>query len=366
MAVILMNDFKREYREICGEIRQAVERVLESGWYILGNEVSNFEQKFAAYIGRKYAVGVNSGTDALLISLLAAGVKQGDEVVTVSHTTTPTVMPVLLLGAKPRFVDVKEDTYTIDPTKIEKVLSEKTKVLMPVHLYGQPCVLDVLQEICEAKGIVLVEDCCQAHGASFKGKKVGSWGEFGAFSFYPTKNIGAYGDGGIILTDDEELYQKMVEIRQYGWRERYNSYRVGVNSRLDEIQAAILTVKLKYLDEWNERRRKNAKIYSEELEGYVKLPVEEKFGYHVYHQFVIRHGKRDTLRAYLQKNGVQTQIHYPVPVHKQELFCNLGYGKLELPVTEKIAKEIISLPVHPFLSEEDICHVADLIKRFEE
>ncbi|MGC8913268.1 MAG: DegT/DnrJ/EryC1/StrS family aminotransferase [Thermoplasmata archaeon] len=360
---IQMNDFRAEYLNIKSEIDSAVERVLSSGWYILGNEVKNFERKFSEYIGTKYAVGVNSGTDALLLSLMALGIKEGDEVITVSHTTTPTVMPILLLHAKPVFVDVFEDTLTIDTTKIEKNITEKTRAIIPVHLYGNPCAMEEISEISKKYSIPVIEDCCQAHGARYLGKKVGNFGILSAFSFYPTKNVGGYGDGGIVLTNDRELYERIMAMRQYGWVERYNSEIVGINSRLDELQAAILSVKLNHLDEWNEKRRKNAKLYNELLGEIpaLKLPMETEGGVHVYHQYVIRTHKRDYLIKYLKEKGVQTQIHYPFAVHQQTLFKALGF-RVDLPVTEKIVAEILSLPVHPFLSEEDIQTVCRYIK----
>jgi len=361
---IQMNDFKREYLSIKSEIDDAVERVLSSGWYILGNEVKNFEKEFAEYVGTKYAIGVNSGTDAIMLSLMALGIGKGDEVITVSHTTTPTVMPVLLLGAKPVFVDVYEDTLLIDVHKIEEKITNKTRAILPVHLYGNPCQMEVISEIAEKHGLFVVEDCCQAHGTEYRGKKVGTFGHLAAFSFYPTKNLGGYGDGGIVLTNDKNLYEKVYAMRQYGWVERYNSAMTGINSRLDELQAAILSTKLRHLNEWNEKRRKNARLYDELLGGIksIKIPVETNGGKHVYHQYVIRTEEREKLRKKLEECGIQTQIHYPVPVHKQILFQKLG-AYSNLPVTERIVNEILSLPIHPLLSEKEIEYVCECIQR---
>jgi len=359
--MIKIVDFKREIQETGEETKEAVNRVLDSGWYILGNEVKNFEKEFSDYIGTKYGVGVSSGTDAIMISLMALGIARGDEVITVSHTSIATASAISLTGAKPIFVDIKEDTMLMDVNKVELKLSNRTKAIVPVHLYGHPVDMDPLIEISEKYGIPIVEDCAQAHGAEYKNKKVGSIGKLGAFSFYPTKNLGAYGDGGMIVTSDEDLYQKLLMLRQYGWKERDKSVMKGVNSRLDEIQAAILRVKLKYLDRLNEKRRKNAKLYNELLkDGDILTLVEKEYAKHVYHLYVIRYKERDKLQQHLLKNGIQTQIHYPIPVHKQKPYiCNL-----KLPVTEKICNQILSLPMHPFLQEDEILYISEKVKEF--
>ena len=357
-----MIDFGREYKEIGKEIREAINKVLESGWFILGEEVTNFEKEFSNYIGTKYGVWVSSGTDAIMISLMALGVESGDEVITVSHTSGATAMAILLTGAKPIFVDIEEDTMLMNVTKIETRITNKTKAIVPVHLYGHPVDMGSLIKISEKYNIPIVEDCAQAHGAEFKGRKVGSIGKLGAFSFYPTKNLGAYGDAGMIVTSDEGLYKKLLMLRQYGWEERDKSVMKGVNSRLDEIQAAILRVKLKHLDEWNEKRRKIAKLYNKLLgDSNVILPIEKDYAKHVYYLYVVRSKNRDELKQYLLKNGIQTQIHYPIPVHKQKICINLGYS-LKLSVSEKICGEILSLPLSPFLKEEEIKKISKWIK----
>ena len=357
--MIKIIDFEREFKEISGEIREAVNRVLESGWYILGDEVKDFEKEFSDYIGTKYGVGVSSGTDAITLSLLALGIGRGDEVITVSHTSIATVSAIWITGAKPVFVDVEESTMLMNVNIVKSKITDRTKAIVPVHLYGHPVDLDPLVEISEKLGIPIVEDCAQAHGAEYKGSKVGSIGKLSAFSFYPTKNLGAYGDAGMIVTNDEELYQKLLMLRRYGWEEENKSVMKGINSRLDEIQAAILRVKLKHLDKWNEKRRKNAKLYDELLKNArVLTPVEKGYAKHVYHLYVIRSEKRDALKKYLQMKEIETQIHYPIPVHKQKSYKTNS----KLPITEKICNEILSLPMHPWLREEEIEKICDAIK----
>jgi dTDP-4-amino-4,6-dideoxygalactose transaminase len=358
VPMIRMRDFEEEFKSMEEEIRQAVERVLNSGWFVLGDEVKEIEKEFSRYIGTKYAAGVNSGTDALLISLMALGIKSGDEVITVSHTTTPTALSIILSGASPVFVDISPDTYTMDISQVERKITKKTKAIIPVHLYGNPADMDPIMEIAQRHKIHVVEDACQAHGAEYKGKKAGAFGILSAFSFYPTKNLGGCGDGGMILTNDADLYEKAVMLRQYGWKNRYTAEIMGINSRLDEIQAAILRVKLKYLDEWNIRRIRTVGLYKELLKDEdIILPKEQNHGTHIYHQFVIRHRERDRLHKYLREKGIETQIHYPIPVHRQKAFLDLGI-KVKLPTTEKICKEVLSLPIHPLLKEEDIHYIS--------
>jgi dTDP-4-amino-4,6-dideoxygalactose transaminase len=333
--------------------------VLESGWFILGDEVKNFEKEFSRYVGTKYGIGVGSGTDAITLSLMALGIGSGDEVITVSHTSIATASAISITGAKPVFVDVEEDTMLMDINMVKSKITSKTKAIVPVHLYGHPVNLDPLVELSEMRDIPIVEDCAQAHGAEYKGKKVGTFGKLSAFSFYPTKNLGAYGDAGMILTNEEELYQKLLMLRQYGWKERDVSIMKGINSRLDEIQAAILRVKLKYLNEWNQKRRENAKLYKKLLKDTsILTPVEKEYAKHVYHLYVIRSDKRDFLKKSLKMKGVQTQVHYPIPVHKQKSFKT----DLKLPVTEKICGEILSLPIHPFLHGDEISFIAECLK----
>ena len=355
-------DLRQDYQEIKEEINQAIQRVLESGWFILGKELEAFEKEFAKYIGVKHVIGVNSGSDALYLSVKALGIGKGDEVITVSHTFISTVDAITRNGAKPVFVDIDPETYTMDVSQIEKKITERTKAIIPVHLYGHPADMDPIMEIAEEYGLYIIEDASQAHGAEYKGRKVGSIGHVACFSFYPTKNLGAYGDGGAIVTNDDELAENLRMLRNYGSSKKYYHDFVGVNSRLDEIQAAVLRVKLGHLDEWNEKRRKIAKLYNELLEDSdVITPIEKEWAKHVYHLYVIRHRERDKLHQYLLKNGIKTQIHYPVPVHLQKAYLDLGI-RAKLPVTERISREILSLPMFPYLTDAEIEKIAMVVK----
>jgi len=363
--MIKMVDFGREYKEIGEEISEAINRVLNSGWFILGEEAEKLEEEFSNYIGTKFGVAVNSGSDALYLAIKALGVGSGDEVITVSHTFVSTVDAIVRNGAMPVFVDIDPETYTMDVTQIEDKITEKTKAIIPVHLYGYPADMDSINAIAKKYNLFVIEDACQAHGAEYKGKKVGSIGDIACFSFYPTKNCGAYGDGGMIVTNNEEIAKKLSMLRNYGQSQKYYYDFIGINSRLDEIQAAVLRVKLKHLDDWNEKRRSIAMLYNELLKNAnVITPVEKEYARHVYHLYVIRSKKRDELQQYLLKNGIQTQIHYPVPVHKQKSYLDLGY-KIHLPVTEKICNEILSLPMYPWLNEKEVINIAERIKDFE-
>ena len=355
-------NLKREYAEISKEITQATQRVLKRGWFILGEEVERFEDEFSNYIGTKYAIGVNSGSDALYLALQALGIGKGDEVITVSHTFISTVDAVMRNGAKPVFVDIDSDTYCMGVTKIEQLITNRTKAILPVHFYGHPADMQPIMEIARKYKLIVIEDACQAHGAEYKGNKAGSIGDIGCFSFYPVKNLGSYGDGGIAVTDDKELAIKLRMLRNYGQSKKYYHDFVGVNSRLDELQAAVLRVKLKHLNEWNEKRRKAAKIYDQLLrDAGVIIPVEKKYAKHVYHLYVIRDKKRDRLQQHLLANGIQTQIHYPIPVHKQKAYAELGHAA-KLPVTERICNEILSLPMHPFFREDEIHAIVERCK----
>jgi len=295
------------------------------------------------------------------LAVKALGIGRGDEVVTVSHTFISTVDAVARNGAKPVFVDIDPETYTIDVNQVEKKITEKTKAIIPVHLYGHPADMDPIMEIAEKYGLYVIEDACQAHGAEYKGRKVGSIGHVGCFSFYPVKNLGAYGDAGMVVTNDKELATKLKMLRNYGSPKKYYHDLVGVNSRLDEIQAAVLRVKLKYLDKWNERRRKIAKLYNELLEDTeIITPIEKEWVKHVYHLYVIRHRERDELQRHLLKNEIKTQIHYPVPVHLQKAYLGI---RVRLPVTERISQEILSLPMFPYLTDTEIEKIVMVIKK---
>jgi dTDP-4-amino-4,6-dideoxygalactose transaminase len=355
--MIYINDTGAQYEAIKDDLQRAVTRVMEKSYFILGANVAEFEREFAAYCGTKYAVGVGNGTDAIHLACRALGIGQGDEVLTTPHTATFTALGISMTGAVPSFADVEPDTGNIDPAKIEAAITPRTKAIMPVHLYGQVADMDPILDIGRRHGIPVIEDAAQAHGATYKGKRAGSMGLLSCFSFYPTKNLGAYGDGGAVTTDDEGLAQTLRELRNGGQRERYNHVRVGVCSRLDEMQAAILRVKLPHLDEWDAARRRNAERYDrliEEAEIPVRAMVRRDYGMSAMHLYVVRvaEGDRDALIAHLKAQGVDAQIHYPVPVHLAPAYAFLGLGPGSFPVAETLAKEIITLPMYPELSDE--------------
>jgi len=358
-------DLKKQYNSIKEEINQEISKVFEDTSFILGKKVAEFEKAFADFCGRKYCIGVGSGTSALLLALLALDLKQGDEVITVPNTFIATAEAISFAGAKPVFVDIKAETYNIDVNKIEEAITEKTKAIIPVHLYGQPADMDPIKEIAEKHNLDIIEDCCQAHGAEYKGKRV-PVSSIGCFSFYPGKNLGAYGDGGAVVTDDKELAEKIMIMRNCGQKEKYIHPIKGINSRLDSVQAAVLNVKLKYLEDWTNMRRKNAKIYNKVLPDSVKKPYEAEYAKHVYHLYVIRTKKREELQEHLKNNGIFLGIHYPIPIHLQGAYFDLGIKEGSFPISEKYAKEILSLPMFPELEEEEIRYVAEKIKEFLE
>ena len=359
-------DLKRQYKYLKTELDNAFANVFESGNFVLGENVRLFEEEFANYLGAGFAVGVGSGTEALHLSLKACDIGPGDEVITVPNTAVPTISAISFAGARPVLVDVTPDTYTIDTKKIEKKITDKTKVIMPVHFYGHSAEMEQIIKLAEAHNLKIVEDACQAHGAQYNGKNVGTLGNMGCFSFYPTKNLGAYGDGGIVVTNDEELYNKLIMLRNYGEVKKFTSKIEGFNSRLDEIQAAALRVKLKHLDTWTSRRREIATQYQQLLfNSNVQLPSERQWAKHVYHLFVIRTNKRDALKDYLQERGVGTHIHYPIPIHFQEAYKKLGYKMGDFPISERNAGEILSLPIYPELTTEEVEEVAGLITEFQ-
>ncbi|OGX15625.1 MAG: erythromycin biosynthesis sensory transduction protein eryC1 [Omnitrophica WOR_2 bacterium RBG_13_41_10] len=362
-------DLSQQIKEAKKDFNAAFNKTVKNYDFILGEEVALFEKEFAQYCHKKFAVGVNSGTDALFLGLLSLRVGPGDEVIVPTFTYIATALAVSYTGAKPVFVDINERTYNIDPGKIKAAITNRTKAIIPVHLYGQPADMQPILKIAKAYNLKAIEDTAQAHGAKYKmpnGKWeiAGSMTDIGAFSFYPTKNLGAFGDGGMCLTDDEGIYKKLLMLRDYGRRSRYEHITLGYNSRLDTIQAAVLRVKLKHLDKWNALRRRNAKIYLRELQGIKGLifPLEAGYAYHVYHVFAIRVKNRDRVIEELAKKGIRALIHYPIPLHLQEVYKDLGYKKGDFPVAERIAKEILSLPMYPHLKETQIKFITSVLK----
>ena len=356
-------DLTKQYESIQSEMNDAIGRVLKSGWFILGPEVAAFEKELAEYIGVRHAIGVGSGTEAIHIALLALGIGAGDEVITVPNTAVATVAAIELAGARAVLCDVRADAMTLDTDKLARAITPRTRAIIPVHLFGQSCDLDPILQIARAKKISVLEDCAQAYGATYRGKRVGAWGDIAAFSFYPTKNLGAYGDGGAILTNDAQLAEHVKLLRQYGWRERYASDIKVMNSRLDEMQAAILRVKLRHLDAWNAARRERAALYTELLRT-VTPPREMAYGQHVYHLYVIQSHNRQSLVSHLKARDIVTAIQYPLAIHQQAAYANLGYRDDDLPVASKLAREILSLPLYPELPLDDVRAVAAAVNEF--
>jgi dTDP-4-amino-4,6-dideoxygalactose transaminase len=349
------------------EMKEAAMRVMNGTDFILGREVQEFENEFAKMHNAKYAVALSSGTTALTFALLACEIKPKDEVLSVPNSFVSSANCAIYDGAIPRFVDADLETYNIDVTKIEEKITKKTKAIIPVHLFGHPADMDPIMEIAEKHRIHVIEDACQAHGSSYKRRKVGSIGRVGCFSFYPSKNITVCGDGGLITTDDKQVLEKIRMLRDYGRTDKYIHTTLGYNARLNEINAAIGRIQLKHLDEWNKKRRKNAQTYNDLLRNeHVVIPVEKDWAYHVYHMYPIRSRKRDKLRIWLEKKGVQTGVHYPVPIHLQPLYKQMfGYMEGMYPVSERVAKEILSLPVHPSMTENDVNYVVQQIREFQ-
>lgn len=340
------------------EYEAAALRVMRSGWYVLGPEVGAFEKEFTAYVGRKYCVGLNSGLDALTLSVRALGIGHGDEVIVPANTYIATVLAITENGARPVFVE-PDIYYGIDASKIECSITKNTKAIMAVHLYGQSSEMDTIKEIAENYGLKLIEDCAQSHGAKYKGIMTGAFGDAGCFSFYPTKNLGAFGDSGAVVTDDEALYEKLKMLRNYGSQVKYHNQIEGVNSRLDEMQAALLRVKLSHLDELNEERVRIANCYKTGIKNsLLELPrLRCQDTNHVYHQYVIRTKHRDDFQRYLAECGIKTVIHYPIPPHLAECYRHLGYGQGDFPISEQYADEVLSLPMFNGITEEEIEYV---------
>jgi len=366
---VAMVDLKAAYRVQGAEIDAAIRRVMESGWYILGKEDTAFEQDFARWCAAPHAIGVANGTDAIIVALRALSVGAGDTVFTVSHTAVATVAAVELAGATPVLVDIDPVTYTIDPAKLEeavkasKAAGARPRAVIAVHLYGHPCDIEAVRDICRRHDLFFIEDCAQAHGATWNGKPVSSFGDAASFSFYPTKNLGAFGDGGAVVTHDKALAERCAAIRQYGWRERYLSDMTGMNSRLDELQAAMLGVRLKRLNAEIAARRSVAARYDAALSSMVATPAVKPSAGHAYHLYVIRHDRRDALAEALKARGVGTGVHYPLPVHLQKAYAGrVAVAPSGMAETERAAREVLSLPMHAFLSDEDVAHVIESVK----
>lgn len=357
-------DVKLRYESLRKQIEESVQRVLPSGYYILGPELERFEKRFADFLGADFSVGCASGTEAIYLAMKAAGVGPGDEVIVVAHTAVPTISAISMTGAEPVFVDIDPCSYVMDTTKVEAAITAKTKAIIPVHIYGQVVDLDPLLALGRARGIPVIEDVAQATGATYKGKIAGTMGDFGAFSFYPSKNLGAFGDGGAVCTNSEEGYRKLLMLRNYGQSKRYHHDEIGINSRLDELQAAILDAQLPYVHEWNVRRREIARRFTAGLKDVVVTPAESSFGTHVYHLYVIQTKDRDALQQYLLDKGIQTLIHYPIPAHLQKAYAYRGYKRGDLPVTEQVTQQILSLPMFPELTNDQVDFVIEEIVKY--
>jgi dTDP-4-amino-4,6-dideoxygalactose transaminase len=357
-------DLKIQNSKIRKEIDAAISAVVDSAHFILGPNVAELEKEAAAYHGAKYAVGVASGTDAIQIALRAAGVKKDDEVITTPFTFVATAGAISSIGAKPVFVDIDPSTFNIDPAKIKEKINKRTKAMIPVHLFGQAADMDPIMEMAKQHGLKVIEDSCQAIGARYHGKHVSTIGDAGCLSFFPTKNLGGFGDGGMIITNDENIYNTSKVLRGHGSRVTYHYDMVGFNSRLDEIQAAVLRIKLRHLETWMEARRRNAGIYNKLLAGVVEIPKEYANVRHVYNQYTIKVKDRNKLQEFLKTKGIGAMIYYPLALHLQKVYEDLGYRSGDLPNCEKIQNEVLSLPIFPELTEPQITEVAGAIKEF--
>lgn len=357
-------DLKAQYRSIKSEIDAAVLGVLDSAQFVLGQEVEAFEKEFAEYCQAKYAIGVNSGTSALHLALLAAGIGPGDEVVTIPFTFVATVAAIVYTGARPVFVDIEPQSFNMDVNQIEKAITKRTKAILPVHLYGQPADMDPILDIARKYGLVVIEDAAQAHGAEYKGRRVGGLGDLGCFSFYPGKNLGAYGEGGAVTTNNDRFAREVRALRDWGQQQKYHHVMKGYNYRLESLQGAVLRVKLRHIEAWTEQRRHRAARYDELLSSSrVRTPLEMPYARHVYHVYAVRTSQRESLQPTLSGKNIQTGIHYPIPVHLQQAYAELGYGIGDFPCSEQIAQEVLSLPMYAELPEASQSYVADCIAR---
>jgi dTDP-4-amino-4,6-dideoxygalactose transaminase len=346
------------------DIKKAVLEVLDSGWYILHEKVREFERKFAEFCGVKNAVCASSGTAAIFLSLLALDIKHGDEVIVPSFSFISTATPIIEVGAKPVFVDIEAKTYIVDPEKIREAVTKRTKAIMPVHLYGHPADMEPILEIAEENDVYVIEDACQAHGAEYKGRRVGGIGHVACFSFYPSKNMTVCGDGGAVVTNNGEIAEMVKKLRDHGRRDKYIFELKGYNLRFNEIQAAIGIKQLEKLPEWNESRRNIARMYNQALDGLVTTPVEEPWAKHVYHVYVIRTKKREQLKEFLSHQGISTIVHYPVPIHVQPAITSVLGAQPALKNTEKFAKEVLSIPMYPTLTKREVKYVSEKIAEF--
>lgn len=358
---IPMVDLKQQYHSLKKDIDQALTEVLESTHFILGPNVQALEKEAAAYLGVQHAVACASGTDALHLALRAAGIGVGDEVITPAFTFIATAEAISYVGATPVFVDIDPRTFNLDPKLVEAAITPRTRAVLPVHLFGQPAALDPFRDICRKHNLFLIEDCAQSFGAEYQGRMTGGFGLAGCFSFFPSKNLGCYGDGGLVTTNNEDVARELLVLRNHGSRQRYHHAVIGYNSRLDEIQAAILRVKLKHIAEYNKLRRRNAHLYNEGLKGLaLTTPYEDGVGVHVYHQYTLLLDGRDRVQKALSDAGIASAVYYPIPLHRQEVYRDLLAGT-SLPVTEKIAEQVLSLPMYPELSAEQIQHICQVI-----
>ncbi len=360
-------DLSAQFASIRDDIEAAIAGVLERNDFILGDSVARFEEEMAAYCEAAHAVGVDSGTSALELALMALGVGSGDEVITVANTFIASALAISYVGATPVLVDIDPDTYQIDPALIEAAITPRTKAIMPVHLYGHPADMDPINEIARSHGLKVVEDASQAHGARYKGRRVGALGDVSAFSLYPAKNLGAYGDAGVVVTDDLEIADQIRLLRNYGSKVKYRHELRGFNRRLDTLQAAVLRVKLRYLDAWNAARRNHGAKYDELLQEHtdvVRLPATAEFAEPVFHLYVVQHEERDRLQEHLADRGISTVIHYPIPIHLQPAYADLGHDEGSFPLTERAATRILSLPMYAELQADDINYVCDAVAGF--
>jgi dTDP-4-amino-4,6-dideoxygalactose transaminase len=358
-----MVDLMAQFLTLEGEIKEKLNEILRSTRFILGPNLNLLENEVASYHGVTHAIGLASGTDALHISLRAIGVGPGDEVITTPFTFIATAEAISYTGARPIFVDIDPKTFNIDPSKIEEKITERTRVILPVHLFGQPADMSSIISMAKRYNLKVIEDCAQAFGAEHRGKRVGTFGDTGCFSFYPSKNLGCYGDGGMLITSNKEIAERTKALRNHGSKETYYHSEIGFNSRLDEIQAGILRIKLKRIDEYNRMRRTKASLYKERLKGLpITLPEETPATYHVYNQFTIRSKKRDAIKKALEERSIASMIYYPLPLHLQEVYRHLGYKEGDLLESEEASREVLSLPVYPELKEEQIEEICDVIR----